>query len=251
MSTRARTISSHAGAPTLLCVLFLTPRVLGDCYVANTTSFEWCNGYAELGYNCSADGASCASDQALGQSYFCALHYPTAVLDALSGQCCDAPQDGQCRNPRSGTVVSFDYGPADHKPGLIMEGCAQYEHGPTCYNADTAPHGDKGWEANYPSEDTPGGCPPLPAHFDETKVHVAKMSTNFGPDYHGCYISCDPKQVTASGGVDPCSAGDFYSVSSGHNAMKCYSGNFKAGGICSYNCTLSSGGTLACSDSLL
>ncbi len=59
-----------------------------SCYAANTTSFTWCSGYEKVGYNCSKDGINCASDKAIGQYYFCALHYADAILHAASGQCC-------------------------------------------------------------------------------------------------------------------------------------------------------------------
>jgi hypothetical protein len=226
-------------------LLLVMPSNAADaqgCYVANTTSFPWCSGYAKAGYDCSADGTTCASATCLASCGFCAVHYPDAALHASTGQCCDPStrESGECRNPRDGNVYHFPYGPADHHPTEIFEGCVQYEHGPTCWKPGEI--GDYGWSALWPDETQPGGCPPLPPNFDASKVRVAKMTERIGSSYRGCFIECNLTQVSETG-VDPCSAGDFSSPTSGHNKMSCYSGGEKfirpfPSGMCGYNCTL-------------
>ena len=226
-----------------MCVAILAVfhKVQAGCFAANTSSFAWCSGYSKVGYNCSSDGTACASATALAQSYFCALN-SDAVLHAPTGQCCDSVADGKCQGPRSGTVHgNFPYGPVDHKPAEIIEGCVQYSNGPKCFGKD-APFGDYGFTANYPNENQPGGCPPLPTNFDKSKVRVNKMSEAIGSPYSGCFVECNLTEVSATG-VDPCSPGDFSSATSGHNTMKCYSGGAKfvkpfPSGICAFNCTL-------------
>ena len=229
-------------------LLLLAPlRVHAQCYAANTSSFSWCSGYTKAGYACSADGTACASATCLGSCGFCALHYPDAVLRASTGQCCDASEivgasPGDCRNPRDGNVHHVPYGPADHHPTTIFEGCVQYKTGPSCWGPATGGAGDYGWSALWPDETQPGGCPALPPQFDATKLRVAKMSERIGSSYRGCFIECNLTQVSVTG-VDPCAAGDFSSPTSGHNKMSCYSGGDQfvrpfPSGMCGYNCSL-------------
>ena len=235
----------------ILTTAYLTHiKVEASCYAANTSSFTWCSGYENAGYNCSKNGINCASDKALGEYYFCALHYADAMLHAATGQCCGSVKDGNCNDPKPNSVHDFPYGPVDHKPGLIFEGCVQYENGPKCWKQGQV-GGDYGWEANFPSENSPGGCPPLPSKFDPSKLHIARMSEAIGPSYHGCFIECNLTEVSVTG-IDPCAVGNFYSPSSGHNAMKCYSGGETfvkpyPSGICAYNCSLVSTGGKPCS----
>lgn len=239
----------------------------GDCYAANTTAFGHCSGYEVAGYNCSADGVSCASSSCLASCGFCALHYRDAVLDAATGRCCDSVDDGACRGAKSGVVHNVAYGLPDHKPHAIFEGCSAYPHGPQLWSPDS-PSGSYGFTMNFPPA-TGGKCPPVPAQFDPARVHAASLRAS-GPPVDGCFLACNVTEVAASGD-DPCAVGSVTSPTAGHGAMSCYSGGdmwlkkyAPHTGMCAFNCTLRQDSShyctnntppsncfLTCSDSLL
>ena len=227
---------------TLAGFLFVS-SARADCYGANTTSFSWCKGYAKEGYHCSADGTMCASDVALGQTYFCALHYRDAVLHAPSGRCCDSLSGGgACVGPRPAQVANPPYGKPDHHPALIVEGTVAYKNGPPPWNGTTHPAGAYGFTfLGGVLDSKTGACSPLPPQFDAARVRPL-ASRPAGIAAGGCFLACNMTEIE-QGASDPCAAGSFYSPSAGHSTMRCFSGgpdwlNPHNTGVCAYNCTL-------------
>lgn len=224
---------------TILVGVAVAEKSKPGCFGANTSSFPWCSGYAELGYNCSQSGELCASATCLKTCMFCTIEYQNAVLDEVSGQCCDSIVDGECKGAKLGVVTNKPYGLPDHKPATIFEGTVPYHNGPPVWSKQN-PAGSYGFTFNAGAEND-GECPPLPLVFNATNLKTASLKAS-GSGATGCFIACNLTEVEETG-VDPCEAGSVNSPTAGPAAMRCYSGGDTwlkppHTGMCAFNCTL-------------
>ena len=188
---------------------------VGDdfCYGANVTTWEWCEGYEDAGYDCAvgSDGLTyCGSEMCLGSCYFCAIEYDGAVLDKSTGRCCDSlDSDGNCVNPRSGNAPpNYVYGFADQHPSLFIYGVVPYENGPSAWSPEN-PTGAYAWSsiegAGKYEDDT---CTPIPSEIgieSDDSTHPISF-VQHGVPIQGCEIGCDVSQVKSTG-IDPCNKG--------------------------------------------
>jgi len=238
----------HTAVPVLLLLLALVAfgqtHAASGCYGANVTSFYWCSGYEGAGYNCSGSGANqfCAIDTCVASCQQCAIYYPNDVVDAATGRCCDSLSGGTCVGQKDGNApANPTYGWPDEKPSLIIEGCAPYTNGPTCWS-DADKSAAYGFTANTVQGTFPkdSDCPPIPPSLglDPTQVFPISFSKHNEPAINQCIIGCNITEVQRTG-VDPCKKGSITSPVS--VAMGCFWGGpgflTPAGlGVCAYVC---------------
>jgi hypothetical protein len=98
--------------------------------------------------------------------------------------------------------------------GLIIEGCVQYPHGPTCWANATQPAGDYGWIVLGPTGITrTEDCPAIPADGigsqlgKDTPLYPISLkealTENGSPT---CALACNISEVERTG-IDPCNQG--------------------------------------------
>lgn len=216
------------------------------CYGANVTSWSWCAGYEDAGYDCAvgSDGLTyCGAEECISSCDLCAIEYDNAVLDKATGTCCDSlDSDGNCVNPKSGNAPpNYIYGFADHHPSLFIYGVVPYENGPSAWNPDENPTGAYAWSAipgsGMVEDDT---CTPIPPEIgivSDESTHPISFVQHSVPIAGMCQIGCDVSQVMSTG-IDPCNKGAINSPV--NSANYCFyggegwlDGNW---GLCGYPC---------------
>ena len=97
--------------------------------------------------------------------------------------------------------------------GLIVEGCVQYPHGPTCWVNETVPTGSYGWIALGPKAARTADCPAIPTDGIGSQlgpdsplypVSLKEALTKNGQEF--CALACNISEVQRTG-VDPCNKG--------------------------------------------
>jgi len=213
------------------------------CFTANTTSYTWCSGYINVGYNCSMD--YCSSSSCLGDCQSCAQQYLGAVLDASNGRCCSSiGSDGSCIGPLSGDApYNPMYGFPNHGPGaLIVEGPVYYQNGPRVWTPTTEDGAYAFTMLAQPGKtDKECAAPPQPGNNSWSPgPHARAISLHaHGEPLSDCVIACNWTDVLKTG-VDPCNAGSI--VTPVTAIYSCYYGGKswlkqEDLGVCGFNCS--------------